>query len=319
MAKKALITGISGQDGSYLAKFLLDKKYIVFGTTRRKNKSNLKNLYKLNIYDSCKIFKCNLNNISEIRELIKKTKPDEIYHLSGASSVAESFKSPNNAYTSIVNSTINILETIRDSKKNIKLFLASSGECYGNTGKKAVDENTFFNPLSPYAVAKASAYFIAKNYRDAYNIYVASGILFSHESPFRSENFVTQKIISNAIAISRNKKKYFELGSIDIYRDWGWAPEYIRAMYLIVQQKTPTDFIIASGKSYSLKEFVKLAFEYFNLDWKDHLIINNKFDRPLDLISNKGKTDKAKKILKWESTYSLKKIVHEMIEYKLKD
>ncbi len=319
MIKKALITGISGQDGSYLANFLLKKNYIIFGITRNKKKSNLKNLYTLNIKNSCKIFQCNLDDINATRRLIKKIKPDEIYHLSGISSVAKSFKYPAATYISIVNSTINILESIHDIKADIKFFSACSSECYGNTGKKLVDETSGFNPLSPYAVAKTSAFYIVKNYREAYNIFAVSGILFSHESPIRSKSFVTQKIISNVIDIYNKKRKFLELGSIDIQRDWGWSPEYVEAMYLIIQQKNPSDFVIASGKSYPLKDFIKLAFEYFDLNWKDHVKINKKLKRPLDIICNKGNTKKAKKILKWKSTYNLKKIVHEMIENKFRN
>ena len=317
MIKKALITGITGQDGAYLAKLLLSKNYEVYGTTRKNTKRNLRNLIKLEVLNLCKVHKCNLNNYKEIDKIICNIRPDEIYNLSGLSSVSASFDKPAEAYESIINSTINILESIRNNKKKIKFYLACSSECFGNIKENIADENTLFDPLSPYAVAKTSAYYITKNYREAFNIHASSGILFNHESPLRSKNFVTQKIILGTIDIARGKKKTLELGSLNIKRDWGWAPEYVEAMHLIMMNKKPTDFIIASGKSYSLENFIKLSFEYFNLDWKKYVKISRVSKRPLELIKNKGSGKKAERLLKWKPKYSLKNIVYTMIEDKL--
>lgn len=317
MVKKALIAGITGQDGAYLSKFLLSKNYKVYGLTRDNEKKNLRNLHILEIDKLCKIYKCNLNDRFEVNYLINKIKPDEIYNLSGLSSVAKSFIMPYEAYDSIINSTVNILESIRKNKRNIRFYLACSSECFGNIKSPSADESTVFNPLSPYAVAKTAAFYITKNYREAFNIHASSGILFNHESPLRGENFVTQKIILAVIDIVQGKKKVLELGLLNIKRDWGWAPEYVEAMHLIVRNKKSTDFVIASGKSYTLEKFIELTFNYFGMDWKKYTKTTTSNKRPLELIKSKGDGQKAEKILNWKPTYSLKKIVHEMIEDKL--
>ncbi len=317
MKKKALITGITGQDGAYLASFLLKKKYTVYGTTRTLKKNNLRNLSRLNILDSCNILQCDLLNINQTNQIINKINPDEIYNLAGLSSVGKSFIDPINAYRSIILSTVNILENIRLKRNRTKFYLACSSECFGNTKSGSATENTRFNPLSPYAAAKTSSYYITKNYREAYSIFACSGILFNHESPLRNDDFVTQKIITGAISIFNKKKKFLDLGSINIERDWGWAPEYVEAMYLILRQRNPSDYIISSGKSYSLEKFIETVFSYFNLDWKQHVRINNKYKRPMDLTISKGNPYKARKNLKWKPKYDLKKIVHEMINEKL--
>jgi len=317
MVKKALITGITGQDGAYLSKLLLSKNYEVYGLTRDSSKKNLRNLRILNIENLCKIYKCDLSNKLEVNRLINKIKPNEIYSLSGLSSVAKSFVMPHLAYDSIINSTVNILESIRKNKKNIKFYLACSGECYGNIKSTYANEDTVFDPLSPYAVAKTAAFYITKNYREAFNIHASSGILFNHESPLRGENFVTQKIILGVIDIVKGRKKNLELGSLNIKRDWGWAPEYVEAMYLIMQNKKSTDFVIASGKSHSLEKFIEVAFNYFGMDWKKYTKTVKSHKRPLELIKNRGNSKKAEKILKWKPTYNLKKIVHTMIEDQL--
>jgi len=256
---KALICGISGQDGAYLAKLLLNKNYSVCGTSRDAESSTFKNLNILGIKDKVELESMALNDFRSVLQVIVKFEPDEIYNLAGQSSVSLSFAQPVETLDSIATGTLNILEAIRFTGKNIKFYNASSSECFGDIGDCPADENTPFRPRSPYAVAKATAFWEVANYREAYNIFACSGILFNHESPLRSQRFVTQKIIQTAHNIAQKKATTLELGNIDIKRDWGWAEEYVEAMYLMLQQPQPDDYVIATGASYSLQDFVAQA------------------------------------------------------------
>jgi len=317
MTKKALIVGISGQDGSLLAQLLLKKGYKVFGSSRDIKKSNLKNLVKLNILNKCKFFSLTLKDPKMILRCVKKVKPDEIYNLSGQSSVSLSFKEPRSTSNSIINPTLFFLEAIRKSKKKIKFYNACSSECFGSTGSKAANENTPFRPKSPYGVSKATAFLITKVFRESFGIFATSGILFNHDSSLRPDKFVTKKIIKGVVDIYNKKKNYLDLGNIDIVRDWGWAEEYVKAMHLILQQEKPQDFVIATGKSYALRDFVKTAFKVLNLQWKKHVRISKHFVRPSDIKKSLGNPKKANNILKWKAKYTMKKIVNEMIKSEL--
>jgi len=312
--KKALICGISGQDGAYLSKFLLEKGYEVFGTSRDVENSTFSNLHRLGIYDKVKIFSASLNDFRSIIYILKISNPNEIYNLSGQSSVGLSFLQPVETFSSITIGTINLLEAIRILNLDIKFYNASSCECFGDTKGHPADENTPFSPRSPYAVAKSAAYWYVANYRESYNIFACSGLLFNHESSLRPERFVTQKIITTLKKIAKGEKKKLELGNINIQRDWGWAPEYVTAMYLMLQKERADDYIIATGVKHSLIDFISLAFSYYNLDYKDYLIVRDEFKRPTDIEISYGNPSKAQKELKWEAKTTLEEIIIKMIE-----
>lgn len=314
--KVALISGISGQDGAYLAKYLLGKGYEVIGTSRDADNSTFSNLHKLNIRDNIKVYSASLNDFRSIIQVIKNTTPNEIYNLSGQSSVGLSFQQPVETFNSIAIGTINLLEAVRILNPEIKIYNASSCECFGDTNGHPADESTPFSPRSPYAVAKAAAHWYVSNYRESYNIFACSGILFNHESTLRPARFVTQKIINTVNNIVNGKEKKLELGNLNIHRDWGWAPEYVEAMHLMLQKEKPNDYVIATGRKHSLIEFVSLAFSYYNLNYNDYLIVNESFKRPTDIQISYGNPSKAKKELGWEAKSTLEEIIAKMIEKK---
>src|ERR1700731_3759617 len=265
--RKALITGISGQDGAYLAELLLREGYLVIGTSRDAQITSFRNLRRLGIEKKVGLESVALNDFRSVLQVLTKVEPDEIYHLAGQSSVALSFEQPVETQESIYLGTLNLLEAIRFTGKAIKLYNASSSECFGDLGGAAATEETAFRPRSPYAVAKSAAFWQVSNYREAYNIFACSGILFNHESPLRPERFVTQKIVRSACRIAQGDQEKLQLGNIEIQRDWGWAPEYVEAMYLMLQQESPEDFVIATGQTRKLQDFVATAFDAVGLDW----------------------------------------------------
>ena len=319
MKKKALIIGISGQDGSYLAQYLLGKDYEVHGTSRDADLSTFSGLKKLGIYDKVKLYSMSLIDFRSVMQTILQIMPDEIYNLAGQSSVGLSFYQPVETLESISIGTLNILEVLRFHKLPTKFYNASSSECFGDIDGKAANEETPFMPRSPYAVAKATAFWQVANYREAYNLFACSGILFNHESPLRPKRFVTKKIIEAACNIANGKKEKLVLGNVSIKRDWGWAPEFIEAMYLILQQEKPEDFVIATGKNLSLEEFVAEAFKHFDLDYKNYTSYDNSLFRPSDISESLGDPTKAEKILKWKAKYHVEDVIKMMIEHQLKE
>lgn len=312
--KKALIIGISGQDGSYLAKLLLDEGYQVHGTSRDADLSSFNGLKKLGIIDNVILHSMSLIDFRSVMQTILQIEPDEIYNLAGQSSVGLSFLQPVETLESISIGSLNILEVLRFHKLPIKFYNACSSECFGETMGMAADEETPFKPRSPYAVAKSAAFWQVANYREAYNLFSCSGILFNHESPLRPSRFVTKKIITSACAISEGKQDKLILGNISIFRDWGWAPEYVKAMHLILLQEKPDDFVIATGKSLSLEKFIDITFQYFNLDYKDYLVIKKELKRPTDISFSLGDPSKAKRVLNWVPTVTIEDVIHRMIE-----
>jgi len=318
--KKALIIGISGQDGSYLAELLLDKGYEVHGTSRDAELSSFPGLMKLNIFSKVKLHSMSLIDFRSVMQVILEVMPDEIYNLGGQSSVSLSFIQPVETFESIVLGTLNILEIIRFHKlqTKIKFYNACSGECFGDTGGIAASEKTPFNPKSPYAVAKSTAFWQAHSYREAYSIFACSGILFNHESPLRAERFVTKKIIKRVCKIARGEQGKLYLGNLLISRDWGWAPEYVKAMYLMLQQNKADDFVIATGKSIRLEDFVAKAFRYFGLDYRSFMEVDNDLLRPTDINFGAGNPAKAKEILGWEAQYFADDVIRMMIESELR-
>jgi GDPmannose 4,6-dehydratase len=317
--KTALICGISGQDGAYLTKFLLDKNYTVHGTSRDAQMSSFRNLFRLGILDKVKLESMALNDFRSVLQVLVKVNPDEVYNLAGQSSVGLSFGQPVETLESIATGTLNLLEVIRFIGKPIKFYNAGSSECFGNSGNIAADENTSFRPRSPYGVAKAAAFWEVSNYREAYNLFACSGILFNHESPLRPERFVTQKIITSACKIYLGLQDHkLSLGNLMIERDWGWAPEYVEAMYLMLQQENPDDYVIATGISQKLEDFVNDTFSKLNLNWHDHVVVDSNLLRPTDIAFGKGNPTKALEKLGWKAKSYMTNIIDMMIEEKLK-
>jgi GDPmannose 4,6-dehydratase len=319
MTKKALICGISGQDGAYLAKLLLEKGYSVCGTSRDAQMSAFGNLIRLGIREQIKLESMALNDFRSVLQILIKIQPDEIYNLAGQSSVGLSFDQPVETLESIATGTLNLLEAIRFMKSPIRLYNASSSESFGDIGDRSANESTPFRPRSPYAVAKAAAFWEVANYREAYGLFACSGILFNHDSPLRPERFVTQKIIASACRIAQGSPEKLHLGNISIARDWGWAPEYIEAMYLMLQQDWADDYVIATGESRKLEEFVAEAFSCNGLDWQDHVITDASLLRPTDLAISRGDPNKAKVQLGWQAQYRMADIVQMMVEAKQKE
>lgn len=314
--KRALIIGVSGQDGAYLSKLLLAKKYQVWGTSRDIQRADFTKLSKLNVLNQIKLLTLSCDDLSSFLKAIEISTPDEVYYLAGQSSVGLSFEKPAESIQSIVMGTLNLLEACKTVNKEIKIYFAGSSECFGNMGKVKATERTAFKPKSPYAVAKASSYWLVNNYRESYNIKACTGLLFNHESPLRPERFVTQKIISAVKRISKGSNEILELGNLDISRDWGWAPEYVEAMWLMLQQVKLKDYVISTGETNSLKEFVSEAFLFFGLDWRKHVIVNDKFLRPTDIIYNGGNSNKAKTELGWNPKIMMRDAISMMIENK---
>ena len=311
--KRTLIFGVSGQDGSYLSRFLVSKKNQVYGTTRNNNKRNLKNLISLEIANKVKIFKCDIKNFYQVKKIIQKIKPHKIFYLCGQSSVTGSYTTPAEAFKSNTLGLLNILETVKESNKKIKVFNAVSGQIYGNRKKNIYNEKSYIEPQSPYGVSKASSFWLTKIFREWYGVKCCSGILFNHESPLRSDEFVTKKIINNCKLIKKGKLKYLYMGDINIYRDWGWAPEYVEAMYLMLKQKNPKDLVIGSGKRHSLKNFIYEVFRLLKIPRK-HLKTNTKkFMRKNDIQSYRADPRLAKKILNWKAKTTFKKIIYKMV------
>jgi GDPmannose 4,6-dehydratase len=310
---KALISGISGQDGAYLARLLLEKGYVVFGTARDAQIGSFRNLETLGIRQQVTLLSMAPNDFRSVLQTLAKAQPDEIYNLAGQSSVGLSFEQPVETLESISIGTLNLLEVIRFLQKPIKLYSAGSSECFGDTGGLPANESTSFHPRSPYAVAKATAYWQLANYREAYNLFACTGVLFNHESPLRPERFVTRKIIAAACRIAAGSNEKLLLGNISIARDWGLASEYVDAMWRILQQDTPQDYVIATGETNTLEAFVVEAFAQQGLDWKDHVTTDPSLLRPSEIMVSRGDPGKALKILEWRAQHRMKDVIRLMI------
>ena len=319
MKKKltAVIFGVTGQDGSYLAKYLLKKNYKIVGITRKVKKSYYR-LKLLNINKKIKLIKGNAVNFKFVKKLIKNNKNiKEIYFLSGESSVIKSFSNPIESFKSNTLGIFNILENVKNVNKNIRVFNAASGQFYGNNKKSIYNEKSYISPQSPYGVSKASSFWLIKIFREWYGIKCCSGILFNHESPLRSNEFVTKKIINHCKLIKKGKLKHLYLGNVNIYRDWGWAPEYVEAMYLMLRQKHPKDLVIGSGKRHSLRSFVYEVFRLLNIPRSSLKINIKKLMRKQDIRTYKADPKLAKKILKWKAKTSFKQIIYKMVNEQL--
>ena len=334
--KTAIITGISGQDGAYLAEFLLKKNYKVIGTDRRSSRGNFWRLRRLGIENKINYEEMELSENCEIDRIFKKYKNvDEVYNLAAQSFVATSFRSPVNTSNITALGTLRILEAIRNFNTNIKFYQASSSEMFGEVLEKFQNEKTPFNPRSPYAISKVFSHFTTKNYREAYNIFAVSGILFNHESPLRGEEFVTRKITLGLVKILNNDLKFLELGNLNAKRDWGYAKEYVELMWKMLQKNKPDDYLIATGRQNSIKNFIDEAIKFLNIkakwvgnglnmrlvrssDKKIIVKVNPKFFRPLEVNTLHGNPAKAKRDLKWKPKTDLKKLVKIMLTEEMK-
>jgi GDPmannose 4,6-dehydratase len=312
-AKRALICGISGQDGGYLARLLLANGYQVFGTSRDAEIGRFENLSMLAIRDRVQVLSMSTMDFRSVISVLTKVKPDEIYNLSGQSSVAMSFEQPVETMESIGIATLNLLEAIRFLNFPTRFYNAGSSECFGDTKGEPADEDTPFRPRSPYGMAKASAHWQVANYREAYDLFACSGILFNHDSPLRPERFVTMKIVAAACRIATGSKEKLRLGNIEVERDWGWTPEYVEAMWRMLQRDTAEDFVIATGVKRKLRDFVELAFRECGLKWQDHVVLDEVLKRPSDIAVSVGNAQLARSKLGWAPKYAADDVVRLMV------
>jgi GDPmannose 4,6-dehydratase len=311
--RAALIAGITGQDGAYLARFLLKKGYVVHGTSRDAALARLDGLTALGICDKVALHSMSPADFQSVAQVIEGVAPDEIYNLSGQSSVSLSFTQPAETLAGIALGTLNMLETLRRVGGRIRFYNAGSSECFGDIGTGAANEQTAFRPKSPYGVAKAAAFSLVANYRESYGLFACSGLLFNHESPLRPSRFVTRKITTAAARIGAGGRERLALGNLSIRRDWGWAPDYVEAMWRMLQCDQPDDFVVASGATHSLEEFVSMAFAEVGLKWRDHVDYDSSLVRPSDIMCSLGDPAKAAEVLDWRSAVKLPEIVARMI------
>jgi GDPmannose 4,6-dehydratase len=314
--KTAIITGITGQDGSYLSSFLLAKGYKVIGLVRPVEKVSLRNLKYLGIENKITLIGTNLLNLQDIIEVLESTEVDEIYNLAAQSSVGDSFKQPLETIEFNIISVAKLLEAIRHVNITIKFYQASSSEMFGNVKEDElpINEHYSLNPVSPYGISKATAHRMVTHYKESYGLFAVCGICFNHESVLRKENFVTKKIINTAVKISMGLAKELKVGNIEIYRDWGYAPKYVEAMWLMLQQNKPKDYIICSGQAHSLAELIEKVFERLNLDFKKYVKIDKSLYRPVDININYGSGFKAKKELGWNYDKSFEQLVYNLVD-----
>jgi len=312
VGKRALICGITGQDGAYLARMLLEKGYTVVGTSRDALARPAASLVSLGIAQRVEVISMVPIDFRQVYVTLLNTRPDEVYFLAGQSSVGLSFEQPAVTVESMAIGTLNLLEACRMVDWPIRLYNAGSSECFGDTEGIPANESTPFRPRSPYAVGKASAFWLVDSYREAYGLYACTGILFNHESPLRPLRFVTQKIVHAASRIAHGSRERLLVGDITIERDWGWAPEYVEAMWLMMQRDTPEDFVVATGESHSLEEFMSAAFSYFTLDWRDHVDHDPSLLRPNELRRSVADPHRAAVSLGWVACSRMKDVVSRM-------
>jgi GDPmannose 4,6-dehydratase len=312
--KRALITGVTGQDGAYLAKFLLEKGYRVFGTFRRLSTPNFWRIQYLDIFDKISLIPVELIDTASITEAIISSRPDEIYNLAAQSFVGASFEQPVGTANVSGLAVPRILEVVRQVNPRIKFYQASTSELYGNHGRNLLNEASPFQPVSPYAAAKIYGYWITRIYREGYGIFAVNGILFNHESPLRGLEFVTRKITNAAAKIAIGLEKELCLGNLSAKRDWGYAPDYVQSMWLMLQHEKPDDYVVATNESHSVEEFVKMAFGALGLNWKKYVKADKRFLRPIDVNLLQGDYSKAKKKLGWKPAVRFQELVGLMVK-----
>ncbi|MGQ9510010.1 MAG: GDP-mannose 4,6-dehydratase [Thermodesulfobacteriota bacterium] len=313
--KRALITGITGQDGSYLAEFLLAKGYEVYGMVRRSSTINYERIS--HIQDKIKLIQGDLLDQNSLLEALRISEPDEVYNLAAQSFVPTSWNQPvlTGEFTAL--GVTRLLESIRAINPKIRFYQASSSEMFGKIKESPQNENTPFYPRSPYGVAKVYAHWITVNYRESYGMFCCSGILFNHESPRRGLEFVSRKITHGAAKIKLGLQKELRLGNLEARRDWGFAGDYVEAMWLMLQQDKPDDYVIATGISHSVKDLVKIAFAHLGLKWEEYVVVDQKFFRPAEVDYLLGDPKKAKKILGWQPKVTFEELIKMMVDYDL--
>ena len=314
MAKNALITGITGQDGAYLAKFLIEKGYNVYGFLARRGSDTLWRLRYLNILDEVKLIDGDLLDLSSLIRALETSKADEVYNLAAQSFVGTSWQQPLLTTQVTGFSVVNVLEAIRLVNSKIRFYQASTSEMFGKTSETIQCENTVFHPRSPYGVAKMFGHYITINYRESFNIFGCAGILFNHESPIRGIEFVTRKVTDAVARIKYGRQKKLYLGNIDAQRDWGYAKDYVEAMWLMLQQDMPDDYVIATGKTFSVREMCETAFSYVGLNYKDYVEIDPKLYRPAEVERLLGNPKKAKEKFGWEAKTSMRELIELIVE-----
>jgi GDPmannose 4,6-dehydratase len=314
--KRALIFGIGGQDGSYLARLLVDRAYDVHGTSRTAGHGH--NLHRLGVTDRVALHRTDVTDIGQVRDLINAVEPNEIYYLAGQSSVGKSFAQPVETFMGQVVGILNVLEALRSLKLPARVFNASSSEIFGDISEPATEENRLA-PCTPYGVAKAASTLLVQTYRENYDLFACSGIMFNHESPLRPENFVSQHIIRGVIEIAEKRKRELVLIETAMVRDWGWAPDFVECMWRMLQQDRPEDYVIATGTGNSLAAFVERAFQYFDLDSKAFVIVNPDLMRPTDIALSVGDPAKAARQLGWKATIVMPQLVDALMEAVLKE
>lgn len=314
--KKVLITGITGQDGSYLAEFLLDKGYEVHGLVRRVALEDPEHhLWRIkHILDKVKLHSGSLESYASIFKVVEKVRPDECYHLAAQSFVSYSFEDEFSTFNTNVTGTLSVLSAIKEIVPKCKFYFAASSEMFGLAKETPQNENTPFHPRSPYGISKVTGFYLTQNYREAYGIFACNGILFNHESPRRGFEFVTRKISYGVAKIKLGLSNELRLGNLEAKRDWGYAGDYVKAMWLMLQQDEPDDYVVATGQTHSVKEFVELAFEYAGLDWKKYVVTDERFYRPAEVYELCGDYSKAKKKLGWEPKVNFEQLVKMMVD-----
>ena len=312
--KRALICGVSGQDGSLLAKLLLDKGYEVVGASRDAEISRFENLDRLGIRDQVAVRSMSLNDFRSVLHVLREIKPDEVYNLAGQSSVGLSFQQPVETLESIANGTLNLLEALRFEDRKVHLYNAASGDCFGETTREApANETSPFRPRSPYGVAKAAAFWEVANYREAYGLFACSGILFNHESALRPARFVTRKVVQAACRIAVGAAEQLSIGATGVMRDWGYAPEYVEAMWMMLQQEIPRDYVIATGESHTLEEFIAAVFAEVGLDWRAHTKVDPTFFRAADISQSHADPSRARDELGWSARTRMHALVKALV------
>ena len=320
MPKSALITGITGQDGSYLADLLLEKGYEVHGIVRRVALEDpVHRLWRIrHILDRIHLHAASLDSYASLFNVIEKVKPDECYHLAAQSFVSYSFEDAFSTINTNINGTLYVLSAIMERATDCRFYFAGSSEMFGKVNETPQTEETPFHPRSPYGISKVAGFDLTRNFRESYGMFACNGILFNHESPRRGFEFVTRKITSSAAKIKAGLEKELRLGNLDAKRDWGFAGDYVKAMWQMLQQSEPDDYIIATNETHSVKEFAKKAFEYVDLNWQDYVIVDEMFYRPAEVYQLRGNYDKSRQKLQWGPTVNLEGLIKMMMEADLR-
>lgn len=311
--RTAIITGVTGQDGAYLSRLLLNKDYQVVGLLRSISGNNLDRLEYLGVLGRIKLVECDLMDITQILHVLREHKPHEIYNLAAQSSVSMSFQQPIGTIEANVHSVLNLLEAVRFTDPAIRFYQASSSEMFGKVNELPITETAHVHPLSPYAISKVTGHYICINYRESYGLFTSCGILFNHESYLRGETFFVKKLIRGAVEIRHGDRDHLEFGNLDIRRDFGWSEKYVEAMWLMLQQETADDFIICSGRSISLREIVHYVFDRLGIS-RDRIRVNEKFFRPTEIEDIYGSNEKARKVLNWNYDLDFREVLNHLIE-----